>query len=408
MRAGTKRICRIGCLVLGLCLLLTACGKNKHHEKFEAIAPRDAGMQIELTMRSEIEILSESIKYISAATWLDRNGVRHMFDSRSIIDRNGEMSIASNEAWSGPEKIYLNVGESGWQEREPGTGADRPTALDLDAAVSFISKLPDLTEKAAITPGMSSMGDAYQFDVKFNDVRKLAGGAADGLLFDSACTTCVFDPDSQALKFIQAAASDETGSFLIEVEIKSWNVPGELLEIPGNITDPKIETPVGLEVERQDGNQIIGYAMQADIPEDMTDSRLFATAVQIRDENRYDRVQLVRQDGFDELQYHTHGIANDAAWYGLLSVESYEDTNASKARYDELASFNDIWYGGQTGQAPEGWAGWSGSDDDGNTKLELLRRDGDRILLLQTASADDLDLDALLDSAEIIIANIEI
>lgn len=403
MRA--KRTCLLACLAL--CLLLAACKKDAGHESFNGLAPRDAGTQIELAMRSEIEILSESAKYISAATWLDRNGVRHMFDSRSIIDLNGEMSITSSEAWSGPEKIYLNIGESGWQEREPGTGADRPAALDLDAAVKFINMLPGLAEKAVITPGMSSMGDAYQFDVKFSDVRKLAGGAADGLQFDVAMATCVFDPDSQALKFIQAAASDETGSFLIEIEIMSWNIPGELLEIPKDVTDPGFDTSASLEVERQDDNRITGYLLQTDIPDDMAGSGLFEMATRIRDSDLYDNIRLARQDGFDELQYHTHGAMDDSSWYGLLSVEAHDDTNASKIRYDELAGFNDAWYGGRIADAPDGWAGWSGSDGDGNAKLELLRRDGDRILLLQAVSPDGLKPGELVECAEIIIAGIK-
>ena len=219
--------------------------------------------------------------------------------------------------------------------------------------------------------------------------------------------TCVFDPSSQALKFIQVAASDETGSFLIEIEIKSWNVPGELLEIPKDIMDPEFDISASLEVERQDDNRITGYTLQADIPDNMAGSGLFETAIQIRDGALYDNIQLVRQDGFDELQYHTHGVVRDSSWYGLLSIEAHDDTNASKIRYDELAGFNDAWYGGRIEDVPDGWTGWSGRDGDGNAKLELLRRDGDRILLLQAASPDGLESEALIESAEIIISSIE-
>lgn len=412
----TRNRVRPAAFVLALCLsmgLLSGCDKKPGADAFGSIQARDPASAVQIVMASEIAPGGGTgPAYKSSAAWDDSDGVRHMYNALSEISVDGQADpeITGSEAWSGPDKIYLDVNGTGWQEREPGTGADRPAALDLDAAISLIGRLPKLYESAEAEPVTADMraglAEAYAFDAKFSDVRRLAGGASDGLEFDAARITCGFG--EAGLAFVRAEASGDGGSFLVDIDIVQWNVPGMALEIPGDVTGQGSGGGFEFDVEKPGGGLSVTYAMESDIPEEFQGGELASIAKGIEAGGAgFDRIQVAALDGFDELQYHTHGELDVGTWQAVLSVEKHPDGTSASARQAELQAFNDLWYDGRPG-ASGGWLCWSGTGRDGNAVLELARTDGDMLYLLQASAlnAPDVGPAGLAACAETLIAGI--
>lgn len=389
---------------------LSGCKDNSAMGAFEAMQPRDGSLMTQIAMSSEIKIYDDagsSSAYQSSATWDDCNGVRHMYAAVSNISIDGsEPEHMYSEAWSSQDGVYLKINEIGWQTREAGTGAERPAALDIDAAISFINRLPKLAEKADIET-MPDDGSVitYAFDVNFSDVRKLAGGAADSIESQTAHVTCGFDPNG--LVFVQADTVDDHNSSLkVRIDLIQWNVAAVELAIPDEIMNPDQEHE--FEVERQDDANLMAYASEVIIPEMLDDSELAGIARELASTGvRFDKIQIERRAAFDELQYRTHGILEDGAWHAVLSIEEHDGADAVHDRVTELTEFNDAWYPERL-SGPDNWTCWGGKSLDGDWTVELLRADGDCVYLVQIACRDGADalLDDLVVYAEDMLSDI--
>lgn len=389
---------------------LSGCKDNSAMGAFEAMQPRDGSLMTQIAMSSEIKIYDDagsSSIYQSSAAWDDCNGVRHMYDAVSNISIDGsELERTYSEAWSSQDGVYLKINETGWQEREAGTGAERPAALDIDAAISFINRLPKLAEKADI----KKMPDdgiviTYAFDVNFSDVRKLAGGAADSIESQTVHVTCGFDPNG--LVFVQADTVDDHNSSLkVRIDLIQWNAAAVDLAIPDEIMNPDQEHE--FEVERQDDANLMAYASEVIIPEMLDDSELSGIAHELESAGvRFDKIQIERRAEFDELQYRTHGILENGAWYAVLSIEEHDGTDAVHDRVAELSEFNSAWYP-EHPAGPDNWTCWGGKNLNGDLTVELLRADDDRVYLVQIACRDGADalLDDLVAYAEDMLSDI--
>lgn len=381
---------------LALCMALTlaGCGADPGARLIEGIPARDAAKLCSVTMASEIRLPDGQSGYLSTAAWDDGNGVRHMHDARSEVDAGGKLETTESEAWSGPERAYINTG-SGWMERDAGTGAERPAALDLDAAFSLIGRLGKLSEKKdlAVADGEYGTKDV-SFPVRFSDVRKLAGGAAEGLGLDDAVVTCRFRQD--VLESVTAEAGSPDGGdgyFRVTATISAWNADGWDASIPDDIVNPPTEQEIL--IDKADQDILKAYAAEYDVPDDFANSGLEKIAEELSDGSRFDKILAESHDGFDEIQYHTHGAVGDGYWAAALSVEEYLDADAARKRHAELQAFNDAWYG--TGLADGPWGMWEGLEP-GRVHGEILRMAGDtRVILVQVeaASAGELDDGAL-------------
>ena len=395
--------------VLALCLLLTGCvnsAKKQAQTLLEGIEPRDETRYIRISMTSDITY-DDGAHYDAVATWEDVGGVRHLVSCEANI--MGKATTA--EAWADKNAgmTYVYTDDTGWFGRGYTDNADAVPALDLDAALSYIGRMAR-TDGAAKAEAHSSGngGQLVEWDAAFSDVKKMAGDYGRDIVADSAHVTAEFNSDGMLTRVLAVAESGNGARFDVEIMLTDWNVAHDVLAVPDEIikecTKDSQEPEFSVDMPKQD--PMVTYTNIVTVPGEFEDEVLtmFLNNITSSGED-FDKIEAVPISGGNELQYHTHGIIGSGYWFGVVAIDGYGPGGAT-SRFEELAAYNDAWYGGRIENlsAPEaGWNGlasWSSMHPNEQAyKLEFCFLYGDVCADVQIEAylADDVSVENLLE-----------